>query len=224
MSKKEKYIPPQLKQAKFHCPHCGVLAHQKWAHLEARDIWGNDFYNLDIFNDSLSENWRISKCEHCHRIVIWLDEQMIYPDKILVPEPNEFLNEEIKEDYLEAASIVNKSPRGAAALLRLALQKLLKQLGEKGENINEDIKSLIKKGLNSTIQKALDYVRVTGNNAVHPGIIDLKDNKDIALKLFSIINFIAEKMIEEPKEIEEMFEVDIPSEEKERIEKRNENI
>ena len=224
MSKKEKYIPPQVKQPSFHCPHCGVLAHQKWAHLKAMYIWGNDFDNLDTYNDYLSKNWRISVCEHCHEIVIWLDEQMIYPDKILVPEPNEFLNEEIKEDYLEAASIVNKSPRGAAALLRLALQKLLKQLGEKGENINEDIKSLIKKGLNSTIQKALDYVRVTGNNAVHPGIIDLKDNKDIALKLFSIINFIAEKMIEEPKEIEEMFEVDIPSEEKERIEKRNENI
>ena len=221
--KNEKYISPEVKKESYHCPHCGVLAHQKWANITLRPMY-DEIYQLDTFNIDLDYYWRASFCEHCKNVAIWLDEEMVYPQQLIVETPNEFIDDDIQEDYLEAAEIVNKSPRGAAALLRLALQKLLKQLGESGENINEDIKSLIQKGLNPTIQKALDYVRVTGNNAVHPGVIDLKDNKDIALKLFSIINFIAEKMIEEPQEIEDWFEHDIPEEEKNKINNRNDRL
>ncbi len=133
------------------------------------------------------------------------------------------MNEDVKEDYFEAAEIFNKSPRGAAALLRLALQKLLKQIGESGENINDGIKNLVSKGLNTTIQKGLDFVRATGNNAVHPGQIDLNDNKEIAEKLFQVINFIAEKTITEQKEVKILFD-GLPEEEKQKIEKRNEKI
>jgi len=48
-------------------------------------------------------------------------------------------------------------------------------------------------------------VRVIGNEAVHPGVIDLKDDRDTANKLFKLVKFIAEKMITEPREIEELY-------------------
>lgn len=220
---KEKYYPPEFGKGKFHCPHCGVFAKQFWAHLSAGCVWGGD-YIVDgngNFNESLQKSWRISKCEYCREYIVWFDDQIIYPEKITVSPPNDDLDDDIKKDYMEAAEIFNKSPRGAAALLRLALQKLLKQLGEKGEKINDDIKNLVSKGLNPTIQKGLDFVRVTGNNAVHPGQIDLDDNKEIAEKLFQVINFIAEKTITEKKEIESLFD-GLPEEEKQKISKRDE--
>ncbi len=125
---------------------------------------------------------------------------MIYPDLFQGPPPHEDMPEELKVDYLEALSIVNKSPRGAAALLRLVLQKLLIQLGGKGENMYKDIESFVKKGLPEEIQIALDTVRVIGNEAVHPGLLNLKDDRDTAMMLFELINFIVEEQIARKKD------------------------
>lgn len=142
---------------------------------------------------------------------------MIVPDMEGIPYPNEDLSEEIKEDYMEARSILSRSPRGAAALLRLGIQKLCKHLGEPGKDINTDIASLVKKGLRPSIQKALDIVRVTGNESVHPGVLDMKDNQEVALKLFELVNLIADVMISEPKRVDELYEKVIPAEKKEAI-------
>ncbi|UAW99940.1 DUF4145 domain-containing protein [Halopseudomonas nanhaiensis] len=131
---------------------------------------------------------------------------MIYPKKSIATPPNVDLSESIQADYREAASVLADSPRAAAALLRFALQKLCVQLGEQGKNINDDIKNLVKKGLNPLVQKSLDALRITGNNAVHPGELDLSEEPDRVLKLFELINFIANKMITEPKEIESFYE------------------
>jgi hypothetical protein len=129
---------------------------------------------------------------------------MIYPEGSGVP-PNEDLRDDIQQDYLEAKGVVNRSPRGAVALLGLCVQKLCEQLGEKGKNINDDISNLVKKGLPVRIQQALDIVRVVGNNAVHPGQIDLRDDQATAMKLFGLVKLIAEVMITQPKEVEKLY-------------------
>jgi hypothetical protein len=107
---------------------------------------------------------------------------------------------------MEARSILAASPRGAAALLRLVVQKLCAFLGEKGKYIDDDIASLVKKGLDPLVQQSLDVVRVVGNEAVHPGSLDLRDNQAIALRLFDLVNIIAQQMISHPKSVREMFD------------------
>lgn len=202
-----KIVQAVFRERSFNCPLCSAYAHQSWTQCTR-----NDYYIDKLF---------IAVCSHCSELSIWYDEKMIYPDKTNIIEPNYDLNEDIKKDYLEAASILNKSPRGAAALLRLSIQKLCKQLGESGKNINDDIASLVKKGLPAQIQKALDIVRVVGNESVHPGQIDLNDNQEIANKLFDLINIIAQVMITQPKEISALYENIIPDDKKEAIEKRD---
>jgi len=44
-------------------------------------------------------------------------------------------------------------------------------------------------------------VRVIGNEAVHPGKLDLKDDRDTATRLFKLVNIIAEQMISNPKHV-----------------------
>ncbi|MDD8020777.1 MAG: hypothetical protein PHU81_06300 [Acidobacteriota bacterium] len=66
----------------------------------------------------------------------------------------------------------------------------------------------------------MDSVRVIGNQALHPGQIDISDDKETPIKLFEIINHIVEAMITQPKKIDNLFEI-VPSEQKEAIKNRD---
>ena len=156
-------------------------------------------------DDLLLHDFYVSVCFHCAMPSLWNLDRMVSPFLGGVEPPNTDLDADIRADYLEAASIVQQSPRAAAALLRLCVQKLTKQLGLPGKYINEDIASLVTRGLNPDIQQALDTVRVIGNNAVHPLEMDMKDNQQIANALFSLVNFIADQMITFPAKRAAMF-------------------
>jgi len=145
---------------------------------------------------------------------------MICPAGSAVPMPEPDMPDDVQSDYLEARDIANRSPRGGAALLRLAMQKLMVALGEGGKDLNKDIGSLVKKGLPLKIQQALDAVRVIGNNAVHPGELDLRDDIATANALFDLLNMIVSVMITQPKQVEAVYEK-IPAGAREQIERRD---
>jgi len=153
--------------------------------------------------------YSIAFCESCEEGSLWLNEEesMVYPRRGPVALPNSDLPDEIKKDYEEAAGVVEQSPRAAAALLRLALEQLCQILGQKGTRLDDSIKNMMAKGLlNRNLQQAFDIVRVTGNNAVHPGKIDLRDDKKTVYQLFKLINIIADRMISDDKTVSEIYE------------------
>jgi hypothetical protein len=104
--------------------------------------------------------------------------------------------------------------------LRLCLQKLLGHIGGKGEHIDTDIKTLVAQGLDPHIQQALDVIRVTGNNAVHPLEMNLEDDHDSVLVLFEMINFIVEERISRPLKTQDRF-ANLPEKARLAIEKRD---
>jgi hypothetical protein len=191
---------------------------REWAERQATgrpSFEGNQKYrDIDVHNV-----W-LSRCFNCNEVALWIYDRMIYPQRGEAPPANPDLPPEIARDYDEASSILDLSPRGAAALMRLAIQKLCKHLGQPGNNINDDIKALVAGGLDQRVRKALDAVRVIGNNAVHPGQIDLRDDRATAESLFRLLNLIAEKMISEPKHVNEVYDA-LPEEARKAIEKRD---
>jgi hypothetical protein len=191
-----KYYPPEFEQKQFNCIDCGVFSSQGWITLS---YLGNNGYRPDA-------DLRVCICKHCNKWSYWYKGRMVVPCEAPVPPAHIDMPQQCREDYDEARTIVVASPRAAAALLRLAVQKLMPVLGEKGRNINDDIGALVAKGLPVQVQQALDVCRVIGNNAVHPGEIDINDTPEIAHSLFEMLNFIVEDRISRPKHIQLLYD------------------
>ena len=204
------FVPPSHQTSAFHCPNCNAYSSQSWSPMYIH--LGGGFEGVKPFSVAL--------CNHCGKPSIWLDAVMVYPDSETSPLPNPDLPADVKADYEEARTISARSPRGAAALLRLAVQKLCKHLGESGDNLNADIRALVGKGLLPAVQQALDAVRVIGNNAVHPGQIDLQDEPGTAGALFLLVNLIGDQMITAPAQAAAVYNA-LPAGARDQVAKRD---
>ena len=206
-----KYVAPNPFESKFTCPHCGVFSQHTWWSC----LWNQGGNN----NLRGQHPIRVGNCTQCNQNTLWVFDKMCFPDTGAAIFPNSEMPQVVKELYVEAASIHAKSPRGAAALLRLAIQVLCKELGEKGTNIDHDIANLVKKGLPDIVQQSLDLVRVTGNHAVHPGQIDT-DDPVVVGQLFELVNIIVEYMVALPKKVSGLYAA-LPPKAVEAIKKRD---
>jgi hypothetical protein len=200
-------VTPEFKASSFTCPNCRAVAMQTWTRIQ--------------LDDQVREYWG-ALCHHCWNFTFWDQDTgaLLYPDGSSAPPANDDMSAEVRRDYEEASSILERSPRGSAALLRLAIQKICIELGQPGKNINTDIGALVADGLPARIQKPLDVVRVVGNESVHPGQIDLDDDRDTAVALFGLVNMIVDQMISQPRRVDALYEA-LPESKKKQIEERD---
>lgn len=202
------YSPPAAGKSGFHCVHCGVFAQQNWFPL----VYARNTYQ--------QTGAKAVSCAHCKKLSYWVNDHLVYPVESPIEPAHPDLPPACFPEYEEARAVFVHSTRASAALIRLAIQKLLPILGAKGKNINDDINTLVKKGLPIRVQQALDVCRVAGNNAVHPGELDLNDTPEIAQSLFRLLNIIIEEMITKPREIDEIYSA-LPQRARDAIVKRD---
>jgi len=192
---------------KFVCPYssCKVYAVQHWGKVQVvKKRLGGTSSSRNYSGQPIIE---VARCEACERESIFVNATLTFPEESEAPDAARDLPDELKEDFEEARSIYRLSPRGAAALLRLVLQKLLPILGATKSDINAGIEELVAAGkIKSQIQQALDVVRVVGNESVHPGQMDIRDDRETAIALFRIINLVVETEITEPKRLAALYE------------------
>ncbi len=222
----EKNYEPAHGKASFRCPHCSVVSAMSWR--PATSI--GDGYGTQVATCSATD---------CRGPNVWVGLHegrlhdvgpgstptltgptfMVWPSAATGPPPAVDMPRDVSKDYVEAQRVLPHSPRAAGALLRLALQRLMKDLGQEGKNINADIGMLVAGGLSPQVAKAADIVRVTGNDAVHPGQIDTDDAGTVGT-LFSLLNYIVEQTITRPAELDAMFS-DLPEDKLAGIERRD---
>ena len=222
---REIYVTPEFRGSAFHCPLCNVYANQIWLYcyhskegFSAPDGRGT----LVSFENQISQ-LQVAYCDHCRNFSFWIDEQLVFPPQITALHAHNDMPDSVLEYYNEAREISAASPRAAAALLRIAAKKLCEHLEEYESNLNRAIGNLSKRGLPERVIKSLDTVRIVGNEGgAHEGQIDLtgEDNKQIVDKLFWLLNFIVEKTITDPQEVDSMF-ASLPEDKKQGVEDRD---
>lgn len=107
---------------------------------------------------------------------------MIYPLASVGEPPQDDMPEDMRELYVEAASVAVVSRRAGAALARTTVEKLLKQLdSDASTKAKLDARiERVRPRVSASLGEMLDIVRVAGNGAVH-----VDDNPDdiVALAL-----------------------------------------
>ncbi|HXH15364.1 MAG TPA: DUF4145 domain-containing protein [Sphingomonas sp.] len=190
-------VEPKLGQKAFTCPHCGVLASQSWHDLIWLYSWSPDEHQTAA---------ELTECGHCSKEMLWWQNRAVAPEVSTAPFPHVDMPASSRLIYDEARNVFGYSPRAAAALLRLCIEKIVSELTPDKMTLDQRIGHLVSDGLSRNVQKALDVVRVVGNNAVHPGQIAIDDNSEIAAALFQLINFVIERLITEPAKIGDLFD------------------
>jgi len=191
------FKPPEYSVEAFTCPHCGTLAQVQWTTARAQ---GEVAY-------------RSARCVVCGEITVWLGRAqmlgvytellnpiLIYPI-VTGPPPEPDMPEDAKKAYEEARAIVGVSPRGAGALVRLALEFLLRDLGVNPRATPAvAIAGLEERGLRRETAMLLHTIRFRSNDAVHPEVrTDGADTQEGILLNMELLNMVTRELITEPR-------------------------
>ena len=90
-------------------------------------------------------------------------------------------------------AILNKFPRGAAALTRICIQKMMPLVKANAKNPDENFSSLVRKGLEVEIQQAMDVLQVIRRNPGQESDVDLRDETAIATRMLESLKEILER-------------------------------
>ena len=192
--------PPAFERPSFECPRCSAFAQQDWSAL---------FIEVEDLGAEPVDGHHVSKCLSCGMVALWINEKLVYPVKSAAPPPSEDMPQAARDLYVEAASIAPLSPRGAAALLRVATEKLVNDVcdmlpGKPSKRFNDKIGFLVENGLPEVVQKALDSTRYFGNEAAHPGEIRFDDDPEIVQDLFKMMAIIT-SLLTQKKRVENLW-------------------
>ena len=218
-----KDISPAFHKTHFKCMSCKVYAVQEWRtvnHLYISENGKLYYYSHDKYFEVKS-----STCLRCMNTYLWNSntESIIYPRSSSLPHHSLDLPENMRKIYEEARDVYEVSPRCAAALGRVLLEKLVyylleKQYTSKGDDNTEDttdkenkikkltLHNLIEKlDLDKEIKDSCNNIRLLGNEGAHAGEIDFEDNlsKEAVEGLFILINHIIYETITRKREAKE---------------------
>jgi hypothetical protein len=132
-------------------------------------------------------NLHISNCHGCNGFSLWVGGLPVFPTRV------DKTPELVEEDVEEAAAVLNKFPRGATALMRVCIQKLVPLLEDNGKELNQRISSLVRKGLELEIQQAMDVLQVLRSGPLQPSQLESQADKETARRFLASLQEVLER-------------------------------
>ena len=152
----------------FTCPYCGRAQSYSNANM-LRSYAPNDCYNEStdvVIYHIICSNADCQKFIITGRFIISKKQFDILPQHVHKIYPD-YIPKQIRDDYTEAADIIELSPKAAATLFRRCLQGMIHDFWDIHEkNLNAEITKLQDR-ISSSMWKALDGIRKIGNIGAH---------------------------------------------------------
>ncbi|MFN7311683.1 MAG: DUF4145 domain-containing protein [Vampirovibrionales bacterium] len=233
-SSQKNYVLPDPEKLVFTCQHCGALTtHLPRSYDNNQGFTNNYSFSINsdiprvVYDEFKTLKLSRTKCLHCSGIHIFVEEflnhsyvsTLVYPFNINYEgyeAPCEDMPEDIRVLYNEAAEVLKYSPRSSSALLRFALESLVKDICKttpKKNNLAGYIEQFVNENAWATkYQPHLKTLRLIGNNAVHgekDGIDffeDKEQSKKDCLFLFNFLNRIADETYTSKRKDEEFMQ------------------
>jgi hypothetical protein len=139
-------------------------------------------------------NLHISNCHNCNGFSLWVGGLLVFPTKI------DKTPELVEEDLEEAATILNKFPRGATALMRVCIQKLVPLLEDDGNELNQRVSSLVRKGLEMEIQQAMDVLQVLRSDSTQLNPLESQADRETALRFLDSLKEVLERRMSQNRD------------------------
>jgi len=199
------------------CPHCN------------KNIDFKATYKFEYFENTvhkLKRSIQGYKCEFCKSVIVFnVSSQYNYHEKKYIDKKElifpkhikKILSREIpenyKEEYLEAYSILELSPKSSATLCRRLLQTILhNEFNIQKANLQQEILEFLKTpDIPTILFETIDKIRIIGNWAAHPKkyentneIVDVE--RDEATFLLEIIEELFDYKFVKPKLIKERID------------------
>lgn len=212
----------------FTCPYCGRAQSYSNANM-LRSYAPNDCYNRQKDSTAVIIYHIICSNVDCQKIIITgrfiiSNEQFdISPQHVHKTYPD-YIPKQIRDDYTEAADIIELSPKAAATLFRRCLQGMIHDFWDIHEkNLNAEISSL-KDKVPLPLWNALDALRKIGNIGAHMEkdvnlIVDIDISE--AKKLQKLIEMLFDKWYIAKHDEEELFNEIIDTSDKKQTERKN---
>jgi hypothetical protein len=204
----------------YTCPYCG---HEQ---AYTQDSHGNTHIGFnsgllsrgatltaDARKDIFKIHWFKCSNKKCLKVCITainaLDgKQIDIMPKVTIKHFPDYIPQQIRNDYEEASTIIDDSPKAAATLFRRCLQGMIHDFwGIKEKNLNAEISSLQGK-VPVTQWKAIDSLRQIGNIGAHMEkdvnvIVDIDVNE--AKTLQKLIELLIEKWYKNRYDEEQLY-------------------
>lgn len=229
------------KYINLNCPYCKAKTSNYILQIEREDNTQKD-YGVFFFS---------ARCTVCKKATIYFEEnkwcsagdghvgevevlkqKRIYPVEIIgsdLPEPSKSMPEDVKAIYNEAASVFDLSLRSSGALIRVALEKLLKRhvLNDPSGRLYDMIGRLSPNQPEYIIQ-LMDIIRTSGNSSAHDGLstdesireLNDNENRERVITLFKFLNLICE-LIGLSNQSNKMFSSELTEGQRNQIKIRN---
>ena len=132
-------------------------------------------------------NLHVSGCPSCNGFALWVGGRLVFPYNV------ERTRHLVEQDFEDAAAILNQSPRGATALMRVCIQKFVPLLKQDGHYLNDYISSLVRKALELEIRQSMEVLQVLRNDPGQPSNLETQEDKEMALRFVDSLKAILER-------------------------------